>query len=268
MLHIWHVIIFLQLFLYHCHILTDDADHSGEIDNNEIAKMLRDIYGKEFESNAYAKKLQERIRKELGKEITVAEFREFVRKYPALLFPAFQLQDGIAKRVMGNEFWKVFSERRMTLSGGKFIEIGEFMALHTNKGAMDDVLGAHDHHETHNGVRQVDVHKEKIKEVIKKTGTIQNRMSSKAPAKGGNGSMQGAGGDDAQLGYTYTKDSCTVSGSMETSQPVASRFAAPTGKKRTYLCYCCVGMCACVRVSMCLCLTWSPLIVVLLMLHL
>ena len=31
--------------------------------------------------------------------------------------------------VMGADFWKYFSERRMTLSNGKYVEIGEFMAL-------------------------------------------------------------------------------------------------------------------------------------------
>ena len=71
----------------------------------------------------------ERIRIELGDEITVTEFREFIRKYPALLFPAFQLQDNLVSQVMGNDFWRIFSEKRMKLSNGNYIEIGEFMAL-------------------------------------------------------------------------------------------------------------------------------------------
>jgi Ca2+-binding EF-hand superfamily protein len=107
----------------------DDKDSSGEIDGKEVCQMLKDIYGKDFDKNTYAKKILERIFVELGEEITVTEFREFVRKYPALLFPAFQLQDMLQQKIMGVDFWKVFSERRMTLSGGKYIEIGEFMAL-------------------------------------------------------------------------------------------------------------------------------------------
>jgi len=75
------------------------------------------------------RRILERIFIELGEEITVTEFREFVRKYPALLFPAFQLQDMLQQKIMGADFWKVFSSRRMSLSGDKYIEIGEFMAL-------------------------------------------------------------------------------------------------------------------------------------------
>jgi hypothetical protein len=71
----------------------------------------------------------ERINEELGDDITITEFREFVRKYPALLFPAFNLQETLQKKIMGTEFWKFFSDRRLTLSNGKYIEIGEFMAL-------------------------------------------------------------------------------------------------------------------------------------------
>ena len=74
-------------------------------------------------------RILERIYAELGDDITVTEFREFVRKYPALLFPAFNLQETLQKKIMGNDFWKFFSEKRLKLSGGKYIEIGEFMAL-------------------------------------------------------------------------------------------------------------------------------------------
>ena len=111
------------------YFITDDKDSSGEIDTNEIGQMLKDIYGKNYENNNYAKKIKERIYIELGDEITVTEFREFVRKYPALLFPAFQLQDTLQQKIMGPEFWKYFSERRMKLSKGNYIEVGEFMAL-------------------------------------------------------------------------------------------------------------------------------------------
>jgi len=66
---------------------------------------------------------------ELGDDIDITEFRDFVRKYPALLFPAFNLQGELQKMIMGPDFWKYFSDRRMALSNGKYIEIGEFMAL-------------------------------------------------------------------------------------------------------------------------------------------
>lgn len=34
----------------------DDKDSSGEIDGKEVSQMLKDIYGKEFDKNTYAKK--------------------------------------------------------------------------------------------------------------------------------------------------------------------------------------------------------------------
>ena len=77
----------------------------------------------------YIYRILERIHEELGEDIDITEFREFIRKYPALLFPAFQLQDSIVSKVMGSEFWHIFSEKRLKLSNGKYIELGEFMAL-------------------------------------------------------------------------------------------------------------------------------------------
>lgn len=43
-----------KLLLYLLH--ADDKDSSGIIDQDEISQMLKDIYGKSWEKNSYAKR--------------------------------------------------------------------------------------------------------------------------------------------------------------------------------------------------------------------
>lgn len=60
-------------------------------------------------------------------DIDVEKFRVFVRNHPALLFPAFHMQETIQKHALGVEYWKFHSEKRMKLCDGKYMSIGQFM---------------------------------------------------------------------------------------------------------------------------------------------
>ena len=63
-----------------------DNDGSGEIDLREVEGMLKEIYGRQFDTNPHARSIFFKIQKlgggRLGSEITIDQFREFVRFEP------------------------------------------------------------------------------------------------------------------------------------------------------------------------------------------
>lgn len=69
---------------------------------------------------------------ELAKEkgtFNIAYFREFMKKHPAMLFPAFQLQHGLRQRVLGVRFWERASNRRLEVCKGRHVPVSRFLEL-------------------------------------------------------------------------------------------------------------------------------------------
>jgi hypothetical protein len=56
-------------------------------------------------------------------------FREFVRKHPALVFPAFAIQKKIQDKCLGSSFWKRISKRRKAISEGRYLSVSEIVEL-------------------------------------------------------------------------------------------------------------------------------------------
>jgi hypothetical protein len=56
-------------------------------------------------------------------------FREFTRRHPALLFPAFELQRVFRKHCLGEAFWKKLTQKRIDLSSGRFLSVGEIIEM-------------------------------------------------------------------------------------------------------------------------------------------
>ena len=113
-----------------------DGDRSGIIESSEIKRMLQDIYGKDkFATNPYAKAIIAKL-KSLSSDflMNINEFRQFSDSYPALLFPAFEVQMKIQDNILGREFWMHCSHRNIPLGSGKFINIRDLMDLNVNGG--------------------------------------------------------------------------------------------------------------------------------------
>ena len=112
-----------------------DKDSSGSISNSEVKEMLMDIYGKTFKNSAHARSVEAQLDAMEGAMgiIDVETFREFSRKHPALLFPAYNMQENIQAKVLGTEFWRYYSEKRIELCEGRYVAIGEFLEVHMNK---------------------------------------------------------------------------------------------------------------------------------------
>lgn len=89
-------------------------------DLSEMQQIVREVYGDSFRTSVYAKKIMEKVY-EVGKthseaggpaQIDKPQFAVFTQKHPAMLFPAFRLQQELQKRVMGIPFWKKAARRR------------------------------------------------------------------------------------------------------------------------------------------------------------
>lgn len=123
-----------------------DKDNSGIIDTNEIQLMLEEIYGKSYSVNKHAQKIAVKIQQMTlaTKDVTKDMFRDFLKKHPALLFPAFQMQKLIKKKVLGYRFWKSYTDRRIELSKGVYLSVGQITELLNHNALEYHIPQAHD----------------------------------------------------------------------------------------------------------------------------
>ena len=99
--------------------------------------MLKDLYGKEeYKKRPQAKLIANELEalERLDGDVDVADFREYSRTHPALLFLAFQVQEKIQTRVLGPTFWKFYSDKRIEISKGRlYVPVYEFVEIFVNK---------------------------------------------------------------------------------------------------------------------------------------
>lgn len=115
-----------------------DKDGSGIIDSQEIALMLKEVYGKAYDKNVYAVRILETISGMEVDAVDIDKFRKFVKKHPALLFPAFEMQRKMQKHTLGVSYWRRLGDKRLKLSSGQFVPIKKFMEMHLEKLATED----------------------------------------------------------------------------------------------------------------------------------
>ena len=93
-----------------------DTDGSGYLDAAEIKLILREVYGKvAYKKGQAAKYILETVERmiETGANgLTISDFCDFCRHHPALLFPAFELQQALQQNVLGSQFWAACAKRR------------------------------------------------------------------------------------------------------------------------------------------------------------
>ena len=113
-----------------------DADDSGYLDLDEIKLILREVYGKhKYKSTQASQHILKEIETmiETGKcvgGLNLATFNEFCRHHPALLYPAFELQQALQQNVLGSKFWIVANKKRRN-------EKKRVDALHANNHGRD-----------------------------------------------------------------------------------------------------------------------------------
>jgi len=145
-----------------------DKDSSGEIEGKEVQQMLLEIYGKSYKNNIQALAISKLIESDLG-DVDLEEFKEFSRNHPAMLFPAFHMQQLIQKGVLGEQFWKYYSTKRIELSKGEWVPIIDFMQIHIDKALKAEITS---------NVQGKKLNKKTL-EIIEKTGSAADRRMSK-----------------------------------------------------------------------------------------
>ncbi len=120
-----------------------DLDGSGFLDGSEVQQIVREVYGDTYENNARVQRIVELIDSDGDGVISFREFQEFNRKYPAILFPAFKLQNHIRSKVFGVTWWERASEERRKMGGGRCRNIYEILELMTEnefKKRLDNLI--------------------------------------------------------------------------------------------------------------------------------
>jgi hypothetical protein len=143
-----------------------DRDCSNVLEATEIAKMLHDLYGKNFEKNKRALKsvalsvslslllslslltslslslslaliftlfsrLYHDIEHGQHQTFTPHDFREFAKNHPALFFPAFEMQRLIQTKILGPMFWKRHAEKRLLASSDGIVRVRDLIGFRT-----------------------------------------------------------------------------------------------------------------------------------------
>lgn len=157
-----------------------DLDGSGSIDGSELRRILQEVYGSDgAQTNVYAQNVYKKIKRYVGSDtgdegqISKPDFVTFSKKHPALLFPAFLMQQTLQKCILGASFWKRLAKKRAKAFGREGIDINWLRKL-----------------VTHNGF--IRLAEEAGKDIEKEDRAVRNRknvkkrqLSSSQPASGG-----------------------------------------------------------------------------------
>lgn len=134
-----------------------DRDSSGEIDMEELQGMLRELYGKRYAENSTAVNLIKHINalnnREFAENVSVDTFAEFVRSHPAMLSPAFLMQQNLRDRVLGGHWWDQRARERVKVRGHK-IKIHELMKAHLSEKSFHSLLDAVNRDDDENAMRE------------------------------------------------------------------------------------------------------------------
>lgn len=118
-----------------------DIDSSGWLSPSEVSGMLRDVYGRHAKDNQYAKFILKELSEiEADGDLDIDAFRFFCKTHSAMLFPAFNLQTALQKRIMGRGFWDRHANRRIEVCRGQYMPIAKFMEIHLDKNLLNNFL--------------------------------------------------------------------------------------------------------------------------------
>lgn len=59
---------------------------------------------------------------------TLERFHTFAKSRQAMLFPPFQMLQALQAKILGISFWESLANKRIKLSNGKHLSVGQFIA--------------------------------------------------------------------------------------------------------------------------------------------
>lgn len=156
-----------------------DRDCSNELDISEIGRMLKDLYGKNFESNKRAMKLYQKISASDAQKFGPFEFREFAKSHPALFFPAFEMQRKLQNKVLGKRFWKNHAQKRVARSGTEYVRVKDLIGLRTRPDEGVAMTASESKSYESMAAVHAMAHDTKVKQLMELTNTRQKRAEHK-----------------------------------------------------------------------------------------
>lgn len=104
--------------------------------------MVSDLYGKQARTNVHARMITSELRAiEDGALLNVDKFRAFAYRHPALLFPAFQMQNALQDAILGRSFWERCANRRLQLGKGRTVKMATMAAMNVNSDLFNQTTG-------------------------------------------------------------------------------------------------------------------------------
>ena len=116
---LWNYCTFTKASLLRFAFELFDNDDSGFIDLDEMKLLLRECYGKhKYKKTQAARHILDELDSMIEKGncvggLNLNDFNEFCLHHPALLYPAFELQQALQQNVLGTQFWQECQQRKL-----------------------------------------------------------------------------------------------------------------------------------------------------------
>ncbi|GMI17626.1 hypothetical protein TrLO_g4447 [Triparma laevis f. longispina] len=89
-----------------------DSDESGKLESEEVTDMVKSVYGEHFADDERVKRVLDCLDANGDGEVSISEWIMFNKKYPLLLFPAYQMQGKLREKVIGKWWWDIMQQNR------------------------------------------------------------------------------------------------------------------------------------------------------------
>lgn len=130
-----------------------DRTARGVLDLADVEMLVNEVFGEDWRTLAGARKIvKELCEVDLSgnpraASVTVPIFMRVTRNAPVMLFPAFELQLAIQKRILGVGFWEKIAKRRRTLTERGIFDIRNVVTLlNEGKKREESVVALSDRH--------------------------------------------------------------------------------------------------------------------------
>ncbi len=105
-----------------------DADDSGELEMEELHKLLSDVYGiNGLQENPRVLSLVNQIDKSGDGSVQIHEFIYACKRYQLILKPAFSVQASLQNQTFGKRYWQDVTKKRQTSSMSTQDSLKDFM---------------------------------------------------------------------------------------------------------------------------------------------
>ena len=105
-----------------------DADDSGELEMDELHKLLGDVYGiNGLKENPRVLSLVNQIDKSGDGSVQIHEFIYACKRYQLILKPAFSVQASLQNQTFGKRYWQEITKKRQTSSMSTQDSLKDFM---------------------------------------------------------------------------------------------------------------------------------------------